>query len=148
MVMSGAKIFGHPVHPVLVVFPFGLLTTAVIFDILHAATHNPEWSGAAFYMIAAGIIGGLAAAVFGLIDWMALAPDTRAKRVGSLHGLGNLVVVLLFAGSLWLRLPDPTLPSGAALTLSFLGVLLALVTGWLGGELVFRFGVGVDRPAA
>lgn len=143
--MAGAKLFGHPIHPVLIVFPLGLLSGAVIFDVIRMITGNPAWSQAAFYMIIAGILGGLAAALFGLLDWKAITSGTRAKRIGRLHGIGNLVVVLLFAGSWWLRIPDPARPSGLALFLSFLGAGLSFVTGWLGGELVFKHGVGVDH---
>ena len=142
---GGAKAFGHLIHPMLIVFPLGLLATAVIFDIIRIITDNPTWSQVALYMIAAGVIGGLAAAVFGLVDWLGITSGTRAKRVGSIHGLGNLVVVLLFAASWWLRLPQPTEPTKLALTLSFLGAILSLYTGWLGGELVFRHGVGVEQ---
>jgi len=144
---SGAKAFGHPIHPTLIVFPLGLLATAAIFDIIGIITGSPVWSSIAFYLIAAGVIGGLAAAIFGLIDWLAITSGTRAKRVGAIHGLGNLTVVLLFAGSWWLRSAQPTQPTKAALTLSFLGVLLALYTGWLGGELVFKHGVGVEQQS-
>ena len=144
---GGAKAFGHPIHPTLIVFPLGLLATAVIFDIIRIVTGNPTWSHVAFYMIAAGVIGGLAAAVFGLADWLAITSGTRAKRVGSIHGLGNLAVVLLFAASWWLRLPQPTEPTKLALTLSFLGGVLSLYTGWLGGELVFVRGIAVESAA-
>lgn len=141
----GAKALGHPIHPTLVVFPLGLFTTAIIFDIIGMLTGNPTWSHVAFYLIAAGIIGGLAAAVFGLIDWIAIDSGTRAKSIGTRHGLGNLLVVLLFAASWWLRLPQPAAPTGLALTLSFAGAALSFYTGWLGGELVFRHGIGVDQ---
>lgn len=144
---SGARAFGHPIHPTLIVFPLGLLSTAVIFDIIRIFTGNLNWSQVAFYMIGAGVIGGLAAAVFGLFDWMGITSGTRAKRVGAIHGLGNLVVVLLFAASWWLRWAQPGEPSKAALTLSFLGILLSGFTGWLGGELVFKHGVGVEQQA-
>jgi len=142
---SGARAFGHPIHPILIVFPLGLLATGGIFDIIRIITANPTWSHIAFYMIGAGIIGGLIAAVFGLIDWLGITSGTRARRIGAIHGLGNLVVVLLFAGSWWLRSAQPTEPSSLALALSFIGVLLALYTGWLGGELVFKHGVGVEQ---
>jgi uncharacterized membrane protein len=141
---SGAKAFGHPIHPTLIVFPLGLLATGIVFDIIRLATGNPTWSEVSFYLIAAGIIGGLAAAVFGLIDWLAIDRGTAPKSVGLRHGLLNVVVVALFAASLWLRLPDRGTPTAAALTLSFLGGLLSLYTGWLGGELVFRHAIGVD----
>ena len=142
-----ARLFGHPIHQMLIVFPLGLLATAVIFDVIHLVTGNPRWTEIAYWLIAAGIIGGLTAAVFGLIDWLGIPPNTRAKRIGLLHGGGNVVVVLLFAGSWLLRRDDPTAPETLALILSFLGVGLALFTGWLGGELVSRLGVGVDEGA-
>jgi uncharacterized membrane protein len=144
---SKAKLLGHPVHPMLVVFPLGLLATAVIFDIIALAMGNGAWSGMAFYLIAAGVIGGLAAAVFGLIDWLAIPPGTRAKAIGLWHGAGNVVVVVLFAVSWLLRRGSPNEPTTLALILSFVGVALALVTGWLGGELVDRLGVGMDDGA-
>ena len=81
------------------------------------------------------------------IDWVAIPSGTRAKRIGALHGIGNVVVVLLFAGSAWLRWDSPQAPIALALMLSFGGLVLALITGWLGGELVDRLGVGVDEGA-
>ena len=141
------KLFGHPIHQMLIVFPLGLLATAVIFDILTLWSGNPRWSDDAFYMIGAGIIGGLASAVFGLMDWLSIPGGTRAKSVGAWHGIGNVIVVLLFAASFMLRWDTPASPDAGALVCSFLGVGLALVTGWLGGELVDRLAVGVDEGA-
>jgi uncharacterized membrane protein len=89
-------------------------------------------------MIAAGIIGGLLAAVFGLVDWWAIPAGTRAKQIGLGHGVGN-VVVLLFIASWFSRKPAPSQPSTGALTLSFIAVGVALVTGRLGRELVNRW---------
>jgi uncharacterized membrane protein len=143
------KILGHPVHPMLVVFPLGLLATAVIFDVLFLIFRTPAFTAVSFYMIAAGILGGLAAAIFGFIDWLGLPSNTRAKSVGLMHGLGNLIIVILFTGSWLLRRPVAEhVPGSLALLLSFLGVGLALVTGWLGGEMVYRLGVGVDESAS
>jgi uncharacterized membrane protein len=142
-----AKLLGHPIHQMLIVFPLGLLATAVIFDVIQLVTGNGYWSEVAYWMIVAGIIGGLVAALFGTIDWTKIPAGTRAKRVGLLHGAGNVVVVLLFAGSWLLRGADPRDPDMLALVLSFAGAGLAAVTGWLGGELVDRLGVGVDDGA-
>src|SRR4051794_12527821 len=100
---SKAKALGHPIHQMLVVFPLGLLVTGVVFDILHLITDRPEYATTAAYVIAAGLIGGLLAGVFGLIDWLAIPAGSRAKQVGTLHGAGNVVVLLLFAGSWLLR---------------------------------------------
>lgn len=144
---SKAKLFGHPLHQVLIVFPLGLLATAVVFDIIALATGSARWFEISYWMIAAGIIGGLIAAPFGTIDWLATPANTRAKRIGLLHGAGNVVVLILFAASWWLRDGALREPGTLALVLSFAGVGLALLTGWLGGELVTRLGVGVDDGA-
>jgi uncharacterized membrane protein len=147
-VQSRARAFGHAIHPMLIVFPLGLLATAVIFDILYLITDRSGFPLAAAYTIAAGVLGGLVAAVFGLIDWLAIPAGSRAKRVGAFHGAGNVVVVVLFAVSWLLRLgAGGWEPSPLALVCSFVGVVLAGVTGWLGGELVERLGVGVDENA-
>src|SRR3954469_820364 len=133
---SKAKLLGHPIHPMLIVFPLGLLATAVAFDVVGLSKGDSSWFGISFGMIAAGIIGGLLAAVFGLVDWWAIPAGTRAKQIGLWHGVGNVVVVLLFVASWISRRAAPSKPSTGALTLSFIGVVLALITGWLGGELV------------
>jgi len=144
---SKAKIFGHAIHPILIVFPLGLLATAVVFDAIGWVTGSGRWLEISFWMIAAGIIGGLAAALFGLIDWLAIPSDTRAKTIGLWHGLGNVVVLALFGASWLLRMPNPQNPGVFPVMLSLSGAVLALVTGWLGGELVERLGVSVDNGA-
>ena len=144
---SKAKIMGHPIHPILIPFPIGLLTTAVVFDVLYLITSSGRWAGISFWMIGAGVIGGLLAAVFGLIDWLAIPSGTRAKAVGLLHGLTNFLMVALFAISWLLRAEVPGEPGVVAIVLSFLGVGLASLGGFLGGELVFRLGVGVSEEA-
>jgi uncharacterized membrane protein len=144
---SRARILGHPVHPMLIVFPLGLLGTSVVFDIIHLATGNPRWADISFWMIAAGIVGGLLSAVFGLVDWLAIPSGTRAKGIGLWHGALNVVVVAMFALAWVLRRDAPAAPTMGELALSFAGLALALVGGWLGGELVDRLGVGVDDGA-
>lgn len=144
---SKVKAFGHPIHPMLIVFPLGLLATSLIFDIVHWITGNGFFSVVAFWMIAAGVIGGLLAAVFGLVDWFAIPGGTRAKAVGLWHGGGNVVVVVLFIISWLIRLNAQANPPIIAYILSVVAVILAVITGWLGGELVDRLGVGVDEGA-
>jgi uncharacterized membrane protein len=144
---SRAKLAGHAIHPMLIAFPLGLLATAVIFDLIYLFTGNAELVTFSYWAIAAGIVGGLLAALFGLIDWLAIPAGTRAKGVGLWHGGGNVVVVLLFVVSWLLRLPAPRTPGPLPFILSLVGVVLALVTSWLGGELVERLGVGVDAGA-
>ena len=144
---SRAKLFGHAIHPVMIVFPLGLLATGVVFDVIYLIWGNPTMATVAYYMIAAGIIGGFLAAPPGWIDWFAIPAGTRAKSVGLIHGIGNNIVLLLFIGSWWLRRDAPERPEMLASLLSFAGAGLALITGWLGGELVERLGVGVDDGA-
>jgi uncharacterized membrane protein len=142
------KLLGHPVHPMLIVFPLGLLSTAVLFDVLYVVTANEELATFSFWALLAGVIGGLGAALFGLWDWLGIPRGTRAKGVGLWHGGGNVVVVALFGLSWLLRLDDPTyLPNVFPMVLGLLGAVIALFTAWLGGELVYRLRVGVDDGA-
>ena len=144
---SRAKLLGHPVHQMLIVFPLGLLATAVIIDIVHFIGGALLFAELSFYLIIAGLIGGAVAAPFGLIDWLAIPANTRAKRIGALHGGGNAVVMLLFLASALLRAGLPSEPPIAAYVCSFAGAALALITAWLGGELVDRLGIGVSDGA-
>jgi uncharacterized membrane protein len=145
---SRAKALGHAIHPMLIPFPLGLLATAVVFDVIYLITDKPGFTVAAAYAIAAGIIGGLIAAPFGWIDWFKIPANSRARRIGLVHGLGNIAVVVLFAIS-WLLRADTIgwEPNTLALICSFAAVVLAIGTAWMGGELVERLGVGVDEGA-
>jgi uncharacterized membrane protein len=143
---SKARLLGHPVHQMLVVFPLGLLATAVLFDIIYLATGHDVMAAVSYWMMAAGIIGALLAAPFGFIDWLAIPKGTRAKRIGAMHGGGNLLVALLFIVS-WLTRDTDYSPALANMIWSFAGAIIALFTAWLGGELVARLGVGVDEDA-
>ena len=144
---SRAKLFGHSIHAMLITFPVGLFVTAIVFDIIYLAGGGTQWTLVSYRMIIAGVIGGLAAAVFGYIDYRAISTNTRAHRVGRLHGIGNVVLVVLFILSWWVRRASPEQPPSLAFVFSFVGIALAAVTAWLGGELVERLGVGVDDGA-
>jgi uncharacterized membrane protein len=144
---SRVKLFGHPLHQMLIVFPLGLLAMSLVFDLIARVAGVPKLHEAAFYMIAAGIVTGLVAAVFGFVDFLAIPGQTRAKRIGALHGAGNVVVVALFAVSWFLRRDQPAQPEVLAIAISAAAAALATITGWLGGELVDRLGVGVDDGA-
>ena len=142
-----AKFLGHPIHQMLIPLPLGVLAMAFLFDLLALFTKSEGPRVAAWYMIAGGVISGLVAAVFGLIDYLAIPRGTRARRVGAVHGIGNVIVVVLFAASWLLRFDDPGALDWIAFTLAGAGFLLAGVTGWLGGELVDRLANGVDDGA-
>lgn len=146
---SRAKFLGHPLHQILIVFPLGLLVTAVAFDgVYYFGGRNPRWADISYWMIVAGLIGGVVAAVPGWVDWFAIPAGTRAKAIGLWHALGNVFGVLgLYGASWWFRREAPTAPPDLALLLSAGGLLVGGVTAWLGGELVDRLGIGVDPGA-
>src|ERR1051325_10901796 len=98
---SRAKLFGHPIHPMLIVLPLGLFIMAAVSDISYMSSRNGTFAMVSYWDIAVGIIGGLLAAVFGLIDFLAIPTGTRARTIGLFHGLVNLIVIVLF-GISWL----------------------------------------------
>jgi uncharacterized membrane protein len=144
---SRAKVLGHSAHQMLIVFPLGLLATAVVFDVIYRAGDSPTMALVAYWMMAAGLVGGLIAAPLGLVDWLAIPSGTRAKAIGAAHGLTNAAVVVAFLISWVVRRGSPEAPPTVASLLAFAGAALALVGGWLGGELVARLGVGVYEGA-
>lgn len=145
---SKAKVFGHPIHQMLIVFPLGLLVAAFLFDAVYMGTKNPVFAMVGFWNVVGGLVGGLAAAVFGFIDWLAIPRNTRAKTVGAMHGILNVVVVIFFAVSLGSRMAvSPYAPPLGAFLLEAAAVVFGALSGWLGGELVDRLGVGVDDGA-
>jgi uncharacterized membrane protein len=145
---SKTKLFGHPIHPMLIVIPLGLFIGAIVFDTIFLFVGNPALPIVSFFNISFGILGGLLAAVFGFMDWQAIPLNTRAKRIAGWHGLGNVVVVLMFAVSWWLRSTNVQYtPSTVALVFSYAAIVVGALMAWLGGELVFRLGVGPDSDA-
>lgn len=133
-----ARIFGIPLHQILIVFPLGLLATSFFFDLAWLTKGRAELAVVASWLIFAGVIGGAAASLFGLIDWLAIPRGTQAWRVGAWHGGGNLIVAALFAVSWIIRRDAPAQPEGIAIALSGCGVLLTVLTGWLGSQLAER----------
>jgi len=134
-----ASIAGHPIHSMLVAIPIGLWIFSLVCDLAHlfgAAGEN--WKTVALYTLAGGLGGALLAAVPGFIDMLTLTSPIR--RTALIHMGINLSVAALYAVNLWLRLQGSTL-----VWLSVLGIGLLVVSGWLGGKMVFEHGVGVAR---
>jgi len=147
---SRASIAEHPIHPMLVAMPVGLFIGALIFDIVGAATGNPVWETLAFYDIAIGVIGALAAALPGFVDYLTLRGE--AARVATWHMGLNLTMVVLFAVNWFLRTDAGhrwvSAGSRLPLVLSIIGVGILGVSGWLGWHLVYVHRVGVSDDAA
>ncbi len=145
---SRLKIAGHAVHPMLIPLPLGMFLGTLIFDVVYLLTDDLQYATVSFFMAVLGAVGGVAAAATGAVDYSNIPKGTRAKRVGTVHAIGNDIVIALFALSAFLRYrADEYEPSALALTLTFAGAAASIVTGWLGGELVERLGVGVDADA-
>lgn len=136
-----------PLHRMLIVFPLGLLGTSFLFDLAWQVFRRNDLAVDAFWIMAAGVVGAAIASVFGAMTWKKIPAGTPARRIGALHGIGNLVVTALFVASLVVRRADPAHPHAAGLALSAIGVALIVVTGWLGGQLVDRED-GVEAAAA
>ena len=133
-----ARIFGQRLHLILVVFPLGLLATSFLFDLAWLTTGRATLALAARNIMLAGILGSVVAIVEGAFEWVAIPRGTRASHIGALHGVGTLIVTLLFAVSWFLRADAPAHPAALEIALSASGVVLTLVTGWLGSEVADR----------
>jgi uncharacterized membrane protein len=147
-VESKVKLLGHPIHPMLVVLPLGLFIATVVFDAFYVWQGSPALATASYWNIAAGVVGGLLAAVFGFMDWLAIPWGTRAKRIGLLHG-GSMVVVVIVFATVW-SLRSTTIdhaPTTGIFVMEAVALVLGAMAAWLGGELVDRLGVGVDDGA-
>ena len=144
---SKMAIAGHPIHPALVALPIGLLSWALIANIIYAFTdHDLTRYDIAQYSSIAGIIAGLAAAVPGIVDYVTIGKDSDARDMGIMHGVLNVTVLVLFAVAFGLML-DRNADGGGMLTvviiLQALAVGLLAISGWIGGEMVFRKHLGV-----
>jgi uncharacterized membrane protein len=151
---SPASIAGHPIHPMLIPFPIALWVFSFVADLLYLWRGHREWIWLGSWVLLAGCLGAIAAAVFGIIDYLAIE-DKRVAKVATWHARFNVLALLLFAASWYLRtdkgsdLVNDSLRIPIAL--SAIGVIVVTISGWLGGELVFKHGVGVnpqhDTPA-
>jgi len=145
---SKARLLGHSVHQMLVPIPIGLFVMATACDVIVMTGHGPGLGYVAFCNLFAGVPAALAAGIFGAIDFSAIPRQSRASRIGLVHGLGNLLAVALFAASVILRWNTPGhAPTTIGFALEIPAILLAGVASFLGGELVVRLGVGVDDHA-
>ena len=149
---SPASIGGHPIHPMIIPFPIALWVFSLVADVIFLWRGYWVWRDyIAFYSLLAGTIAAAVAAVPGLIDWLSLT-DKAVVKIANWHARLNVIALLVFAGSLYLR---TTSGSGVvsnsytiAVALSVFGVVLISISGWLGGEMVFKHGVAVEAQSA
>lgn len=139
-----ANIAGHPIHPMLVSIPIGLWIFSLVCDLFQLAGHTGAWTTVAIYTMVGGVIGALLAAVPGFIDMLSLPPGP--KKTALVHMTINLTVVALYAINSWLRIGSPD-NFKTGFWLSVIAVCLLAVSGWLGGKMVYLYGVAVSAPA-
>lgn len=145
---SPASLGGHPVHPMLIPFPIALWVFSLVADVVYLWRGNLVWRDwLAFYTLLGGIIGAAAAAVPGIIDWLSIK-DVKVKKLADWHARLNVIALLVFAASFYLRTTGGSQwVSGSYIIpvlLSVLGIILITISGWLGGEMVYKHGVAVE----
>jgi uncharacterized membrane protein len=139
------RFFGHPVHPVVTHFPMALLPVSFLGDLIGIWTDASFWWSFSFYNLAIGLVLSIPALITGMIDFMAIPQEGAADRVAMRHMTIIITAITLYTGSFFIRF-GVEIPSGWRLinsvSLSLLGLIFLLIGGWLGGQLVYRFGVG------
>lgn len=140
---SVMAIQGHPLHPMLVPMPIGALVFLLGTDVAFLSSGDPFWARASVWLLAIGVITAVIAGLVGAGDFMSIR-RARQGHAGWIHAIGNGVVLVLAIVNWSLRTDDPTLgvqPWGIAIS----GVTVALLglTGWMGGELAYRYRIGV-----
>jgi uncharacterized membrane protein len=143
---STAKIGGHPIHPMLIPFPIVCFIGVLVTDIVFLNNNDPGWATASRYLLGVGIVMAALAAVAGLTDFMG---SDRIRSMGDAvkHMLANVAAVVLEIVNFFVRMNSDAAIAGTGIILSAVVVLILLYSGWKGGELVFRHGIGVEDAA-
>jgi uncharacterized membrane protein len=139
--------YGHPFHPILVTVPIGAWVASFVFDLASRLSDEPVvFAKGALWLIGLGLVGAAAAAMLGFLDLFAIPTGTRAFRTGLLHMSLNLAVVAIYVAAFLLRRGRLEQPDGVPvglLVLSAVALGVLTVSGWLGGQLAYRYGVRV-----
>ena len=147
-VPSKAAIGGHPIHPMLIAFPVASFSLVLVCDIVFMITRRAFWTEASRWLLLVGLITGAAAAVFGLIDFLAIK-RVRQLSIAWIHAGGNALAMVLGLINLLVRTNNSQDETPAVgLVLSAVTGLILVVTGWLGGELSFRHRIGVNSEGS
>jgi uncharacterized membrane protein len=139
---STAKIATHPIHPMLVPFPIVCFIGTFVADIMYVRSLDTGWATASHWLLIVGLVMAALAAVAGLTDYLG---DERIRRLGDAlkHMLANVTAVVLELVNLVLRLNNPDFIISTGVYISGVVVLILLYSGWKGGDLVYRHGIGV-----
>ena len=146
---SKVRVFGHPLHPILIAFPIAFLCGSFLADLAGVFTGRPAlWTTGAHLNLAA-LVSGLVAAVPGLVDYVGvIPPNSSGKRRATWHMAVNGLALAAFAAAWIFRDGDTLRPGPGAVVLEAAGVALVTMGGYLGGTLVYRNQIGVDHRYA
>lgn len=136
-------------HPFLTHFPMALLPVSLLGDVLEAWNGGGFWREFSFWCLAIGLVVSLPVFITGLIDFVSIPPGGPRERIAMRHMMVMIAAIALFAGSFFVRFGKTAPGDGIlaiALALSGLGFIALLYGGWNGGELVYRYGVGGQKP--
>jgi uncharacterized membrane protein len=140
---STAKIGGHPIHPMLIPFPIVCFIGVLVTDLVFLSNHNPGWATASRYLLGIGIVMAALAAIAGLTDFMG-SERIRSMPDAVKHMLANVTAVVLEVVNFFIRLNNDSAITGLGIILSAIVVLILVYSGWKGGDLVYRHGIGVE----
>ena len=146
---STARVLGHPIHPMLIPYPFAFLSGAAAFNVAAAARGDERLAQTARHLRAAGIVGALTAAVPGIVDYFGTVPAGKPRETATFHALSNITALGLFAASAMTQ-RNGGRPGAGTLALELAGTVMLSIGGWLGGDLSYHHQIGVDpdeRPA-
>ena len=137
--------FGHPLHPAITDVPITAWLLTALFDLIWLLTRTQWAAYGAFVTVIVGLGGALFAAVTGLVDWS----DTYGaeRRVGLNHALFNVTATILYLVSFLLRLSAGPGDGIAAAIIGFIGLICVIYAAYLGGDMVFTKGTGVNHTA-
>jgi len=144
---SRAALGSHPLHPAMVAIPIGAFTVAVVADIVDLVRGDATWAATARLALAVGIVGALLAAVLGFIDYFAMPMSVAGRRWATRHMVINLIGVVLFATSWWLRRGDVAAVPTSAVALNVIAFVGLGISGWIGGNMVYRHKMAVLEHA-
>ena len=144
---STARLAGHPIHPMLIPYPFAFLSGAAAFDVASAVRQDARLGQTAAHLRLAGIATALAAAVPGLVDYLTMVPEGRPKDTATKHMLSNVSALGCFAAAAWAS-NGRRVSSAATIALELAGTTLLSIGGWLGGTLSYHHQIGVESEEA
>lgn len=141
--MPQSTVAGHPLHPMLVVVPAGLLPFGFVMDAMYRATGKQSYADAAYYSMVGGLVGGLAAGTAGAMDYLTIERQTEVKRTANVHAVLNIGALALTAANVLARRNAPA-HRGGSVWITALAAAGVMVSGWFGGRLVYEQGMRVQ----